>query len=97
MLIDKKTLEHLALLSRIKLDQKEEKKILQDLEKILAHFEELKEVNTEKVEPVSGGAQLQNVFRSDENAAMRLPGERAREAIPETKDGFLKIPPVFDA
>ena len=95
MLIDKKTLEHLAELTRIKLSSKEEAGLLKDLEKILAHFEELKELDTGKVEPASGGANLQNVFREDGNAEMRLSGERAREAFPETKDGFLKIPPVF--
>ncbi len=41
--IDKKTLEHLAELARIKLDGRQEEKLLHDLGKILDHFEELKE------------------------------------------------------
>lgn len=51
MLINKKTLEYLAELSRIELEKKSEDKLLKDLQKILGHFEELKEVDMENVDP----------------------------------------------
>lgn len=93
-LIDKKTLEHLAELARIKLDEKEEEKLLADLSKILDYFQELQELDTSSVEPMTGGTDLKNVLRED--------GEREGtnhkagvEQFPETKEGFLKIPPVF--
>ncbi|MEK7163052.1 MAG: Asp-tRNA(Asn)/Glu-tRNA(Gln) amidotransferase subunit GatC [Patescibacteria group bacterium] len=56
--IDKKTLEHLAELGRIEIGDKrqaisdKEEKLLKDLQKILGHFEELKEVDTENINPV---------------------------------------------
>ena len=95
MIIDKKTLEHLAALARIELDPKKEKKLLGDLEKLLAHFEELKTVDTEEVESMAGGAALTNVFRDDGDSP-RLPNEAALRAFPEKEKGFLKIPPVFE-
>jgi aspartyl-tRNA(Asn)/glutamyl-tRNA(Gln) amidotransferase subunit C len=48
----KKTLEYLAELSRIELEKESEEKLLKDFQKILAYFEELKEVDTEKIDPV---------------------------------------------
>ena len=59
--IDKKTLEHLTELSRIELEKKSEDKLLEDLQKILGHFEELKEVNTENIEPMAG-VRLKRMF-----------------------------------
>lgn len=96
MLLDKKHLEHLAALSRIELKKGEEEKLLEDLRKILNHFEELKEVNTENVEPMAGGTELKNVWRPDEIKEDRLRGDRAVESFPEHEDGYLKTPPVFE-
>ena len=93
--IDKKTLEHLAELSRIKLDEKEEEKFLEDMRKILAYFDELKSLDTSDVEPMNGGTELKNSFREDEERISTNQGAGV-DAFPETKDGFLKVPPVFD-
>jgi aspartyl-tRNA(Asn)/glutamyl-tRNA(Gln) amidotransferase subunit C len=98
--INKKELEHLAELSRIELDPKEEEKLLTDLEAILEHFKELQELPTENVVPMAGGSDLINVFREDggENDAGPESTDRGAgvKAFPESKDGFLKIPPVFE-
>ena len=103
MIISKKTLEYLAELSRIKIEEKKEEKLLKDLREILNYFEELKESNTENIEPVTGGTNLENVFREDEFIEADLRGKPALsraegliEAFPEKQDGFLKIPPVFE-
>jgi aspartyl-tRNA(Asn)/glutamyl-tRNA(Gln) amidotransferase subunit C len=98
--INKKTLEHLADLARIELTDQEEKKLLADLEKILNHFKELQELDTEGVESMSGGTQFKNVFRED--APIEDKGTKGREtknivdAFPEIEKGYLKIPPVFE-
>ncbi|MDO8664507.1 MAG: Asp-tRNA(Asn)/Glu-tRNA(Gln) amidotransferase subunit GatC [Candidatus Liptonbacteria bacterium] len=92
--ISKKTLEHLAELSRIKLNEKEEEKLLEDLRKILAYFDELKSLDTSSVEPMNGGTDLKNSFREDEERLNTNQGNGA-DVFPESKDGFLKVPPVF--
>mgnify|MGYP001592524359 CR=1 FL=1 len=94
--IDKKTLEHLAELSRIELDKKGEDKLLKDLEKILGHFEELKEVDTENIEPMAGGTIEENIFREDEiNDKRQETSDKLIDAFPEKEGDFLKVPPIF--
>jgi aspartyl-tRNA(Asn)/glutamyl-tRNA(Gln) amidotransferase subunit C len=94
--INKDAIKHLAKLARLELDENEEKKLLKDLQKILEHFEELKQVSTENVEPLSGGTEIKNAFREDEERGDTNRGAGV-EAFPETNGGFLKIPPVFSA
>jgi aspartyl-tRNA(Asn)/glutamyl-tRNA(Gln) amidotransferase subunit C len=93
--ITKHELEHLAKLARIKLDPKEEDKLIKDLDSILGYFKELQELDTADIVPMTGGTDLHNVFRED---AERENTNRSAgvEAFPESKDGFLKVPPVFE-
>lgn len=93
--INKQTLEHLAKLARIELHPEEEEKLLKDLQKILDHFEELKNLDTSSVKPMSGGTALKNVFRED-GASENTNQKSGVEAFPETSGGFLKVPPVFE-
>lgn len=99
--IDKKTLEYLAELGRIELDEKNEEKLLEDLQKILGHFEELKGVDIENIEPMSGGTIEKNIFREDDSDA-DLRGLNADtrgrliKAFPNERGGFLKVPAVFE-
>ena len=88
-------LSHLAKLARIELDPKEEKKLLADLEKILDHFKELQALDTKNVLPMTGGTDLMNVFREDDERENTNRGA-GTDAFPESKDGYLKIPPVFE-
>ena len=53
MKIDKNTINKIARLSRIKLDNKESEDYIKDLNSILDWVEQLNEVNTENVEPLS--------------------------------------------
>lgn len=94
--INKKTLEHLAKLVRIKLEPKEETELLKDLQKILDYFEELKTLDTKEVKPMTGGTLLKNILREDEGK-INTNEDAGKEAFPETQKGFLKIPPVFSA
>jgi len=103
MLINKKTIEYLAELSRIELNPKKEEKLLSDLQSILGHFDELNEVNTDGVEPLAGGTIEKNVFRNDETIDDKLQTtnkEKIRnniiEAFPEKDGDYLKVPPVFE-
>jgi aspartyl-tRNA(Asn)/glutamyl-tRNA(Gln) amidotransferase subunit C len=97
--INKKELEHLAELSRIEIDPKEADKLISDLGAILDHFTELQALDTASVPPMTGGTDLTNVFRED-GAEMGGPESTNRgagvAAFPESKDGYNKVPPVFE-
>ena len=62
--IDKEILKHLAELARIEIEEKDEEKLLKDLQEIIDYFKELKGVNIENVESMTGGSIfLSNIFR----------------------------------
>ena len=93
--ITKHELEHLASLARIELDPKEEEKLLKDLSNILDHFKELQTLDTTNVAPMTGGTDLLNIFREDAEHENTNRGAGV-DAFPESKNGYLKVPPVFE-
>jgi aspartyl-tRNA(Asn)/glutamyl-tRNA(Gln) amidotransferase subunit C len=94
-LIDKKTLEYLAELGRIKLADSEEVKLLKDLQEILNYFQELQKIDITDVEPMVGAPGAKNVFREDA-AKKNKTIKKLIENFPEKENSFLKIPPVFE-
>ncbi|MEK7086912.1 MAG: Asp-tRNA(Asn)/Glu-tRNA(Gln) amidotransferase subunit GatC [Patescibacteria group bacterium] len=95
-IINEKILGNLEELARLKLKTEGKEKTLKDLEKILEYFEELKELDVEGILPMTGGTFSKNVFREDKIDKNHLSRESAVKQFPETQDGFLKVPPVFE-
>lgn len=93
-IINKKSLEHLASLARIEFKKGEEDKMLKDMEVILEHFKELQKVDTNDVEPMTGGTLLRSITRED--AHKNNDTRRGAELFPDSHDGYLKVPNVFD-
>ncbi len=81
-----------ANLARIQLTDEEQAKYQKDLEENLGYVTELTKVETEGVEPMTGGTELRNVFRED------APGEKDVFApiFPEESNGHLKVPKILD-
>ena len=98
MIVKKEDVEKLSRLSRIALSEGEKISVLTDLEKILAHFEELKELNTDGIQPVSGGGEEKNILRNDEDN-VKVVSDRVAliRAFPEREGDLLKIPAVFES
>ncbi len=96
--LSKQTLEYLAELARLELKEKKEEKLIKNLQEILAYFEELKEADTENVEPLAGGTVEKNIFRNDDETFVgrRTSPVFLRGQFPEEENGYLKIPPVFE-
>ena len=95
-MLTKKDMEHLAELARIELKEGEEEKLQKDLGAILDYFQELKGVDTENVAPMTGGTELKSVVREDViSPKPKVQSQKGVEAFPETKNGYLKVPPVF--
>ncbi|HMB17564.1 MAG TPA: Asp-tRNA(Asn)/Glu-tRNA(Gln) amidotransferase subunit GatC [Candidatus Paceibacterota bacterium] len=95
-LINKKLIRHLAGLVKLRLGD-EVDELTDDLKEIVDHFNELEEVDTEGIEPVSGGTELINVMREDSyNDEDCLSKDEAIKSFPEEKDGYLKTPSILN-
>jgi len=92
--INKKTLKHLAKLTRLELPEREENRILKDLQEILIYFKQLEELDTSQVDSVNSEFKQINIFRDDSDRVNSLRG-RGREAFPRDKNGLLETPAVF--
>lgn len=94
-LLSKKSLEHLAKLARIEIRAREEEKLLKDLQNILNYFEELKGLDTSVVRGATPESSVKNAFREDGESENTNRG-KGREAFPQFRKSFLRIPPVFE-
>ena len=63
--MDSKTVKNIAGLARIKLTEKEEEKMMDELSSILGFVEQLNKVSTEGIEPLYQNTGLLNSARSD--------------------------------
>ena len=98
--INEKDVQHLANLANLELTPGEIEKYTADLARILDHFGELREVNTDSVVPMAGGTFLKNIFRDEANydrSDYREIRDRIVEAFPEKVDDALRVPSVFNA
>jgi aspartyl-tRNA(Asn)/glutamyl-tRNA(Gln) amidotransferase subunit C len=93
-MIDDETMARIEKLAGLELSQEERQALKGDLERILAYFQKLGEVETNGVpmfEPLPGRT---NAWRDDEPRES-LPPEEALGNAPESEGGYFKVPPVF--
>lgn len=94
-IIDRKTIDHVALLARLELSEEEREVFTTQLEDILKYIEKLKELDTSEVEPMAYAATSRNVFREDEpRPSIAL--EEAQKNAPSKAADFFKVPKVID-
>jgi len=94
--MDFKEIDHLLELARIELSSQEKEKIALDLGKILDYVKQLQELDTNNVEPMTGGTLLENICREDNvNKEKQYLSKELKESAPNLKDDSFKIPPIF--
>ena len=91
MKIDKNTINKIARLSRIKLDDKESEDYIKDLNSILDWVEQLNEVNTENIEPLSNISSSVLPKREDTPKDANSSDEILENA-PDKLEGFFAVP-----
>ena len=84
-----------AHLARLELSQDELATITPQLQAIVAYVDQLRQVNTEGVEPLAHPLPVQNVFRADEPAPS-LPVEAALANAPARQGEYYRVPAVLD-
>ncbi len=95
--INKKEIEHIAKLARIRLTSEEEERMAKQLGSILGYFEKLNELKTDDVEPAVRAIGLENVLRPDEPAlhSDAAISQKLIALTPDKKDNYLKVKNVF--
>ena len=91
MQVDRKLLEHVADVARIKLSEEEIKKFLPQLKETLEFFSKLKEINTDNVKPSFHPVELKNAMRDDKEEKC-LSQDEALSLTEHKKDGYFKGP-----
>ncbi len=91
MQVDRKLLEHVAEIARLKLSEEEIKKFMPQLKEALEFFSQLKEVNTDNVKPSFQPVELKNAMREDKEMEC-LSQDDALSLTEHKKDGYFKGP-----
>ena len=97
MALDKATVARIATLARIKVPEAEQAHLAGELSQILSWIEQLNEVDTSGVEPMSGGAAVATSLAMREDAV--TDGGRRDDILanaPEAANGFFTVPKVVE-
>jgi len=84
-----------AQLTRLSCSPEEEKRLIDDLNQMLAYVAVLDELDTEGVEPTAHVLPLANVFREDEPSES-LSQEEALRNAPSSGHGHFRVPKVIE-
>jgi len=94
--ISLKEVEHIAELARIKLTKEEREKFSDELSDVLGYVEQLREVDTKNIEPVSQVTGLVNIVREDGAEDFEEGSRKIMiENFPEEKNGCIKVRQVM--
>jgi aspartyl-tRNA(Asn)/glutamyl-tRNA(Gln) amidotransferase subunit C len=84
-----------AHLARLELTDDELAVITPQLQAIVAYVDQLRQVNTDGVEPLAHPLPIQNVFRDDEPVPS-LPVDAALANAPARQGDFYRVPAVLE-
>ncbi len=95
MSLTPREVQWVAHLARLQLTGAELETMTRQLSAIVDYVDQLKQVNTEGVEPMAHALAVHNVFRDDEPAPS-LPVADALANAPQRRGDFYSVPAVLD-
>ncbi len=95
MNIDLNTVERVAALAKLDFSDDEKIRIQQDLNKIVAYFDKLNEIDTEGIEPLVFMTEEINVFRKD-IPFQEISKEDALKNAPQKNSDYYKVPKFLE-
>lgn len=95
MSTDIQTIRKLAHLARLEFNEEKEQEMLQDLNKILNWVDQLRELDTENVEPLTHMSEEINVLREDV-AQNTVTHEQALLNAPKKDSDYFRVPKVLE-
>ena len=95
MSIDKDKIKHISKLARISIDSKKSDLLAKDLTSIFKFIEQLNELNTDKVEPLSSILNTPLRSREDQINDGKI-RDKILENSPKKNEEFFVVPKVID-
>ena len=95
MKVDQEALQKIAHLARLEVRPEEEADLLNSLNGVLTWMEQLNEVDTTGVEPLTHISAETNVLREDV-VGNHLPREQALANAPQHDEQFFEVPKVME-
>ncbi|MBC6365304.1 Asp-tRNA(Asn)/Glu-tRNA(Gln) amidotransferase subunit GatC [Algoriphagus sp. AK58] len=95
MKIDKESIKKIAHLARLEFDESSAEKISKDMSLILDWVEQLNEVDTTGVEPLTTMSSEINVMREDK-VGNHMSHEDALKNAPKSDSDYFRVPKVLE-
>jgi aspartyl-tRNA(Asn)/glutamyl-tRNA(Gln) amidotransferase subunit C len=95
MKIDKDSIKKIAHLARLEFDESSAEKMSQDMSQILDWVEQLNELDTTGVEPLTTMSSEVNVMR-DDKAGSHLSHEAGLKNAPKKDSDYFRVPKVLE-
>ena len=94
MALTRDDIEKIALLSRLKLDESAVEKYTAELDQIVAYVEQLDELDTSDVVPLSHATEIRNALAEDE-VQPSMDREKILSNAPKRDDECYRVPAVL--
>lgn len=95
MSVDKATVHHIAHLARLRIDDDRAEALVGELNNILNWVEQLNEVNTEDIAPMTSAVEAKLHWRDDEVTDGGIRDHVLSDA-PDAQYGFYAVPKVIE-
>lgn len=92
-MIDRKTIENVAKLARLKISEAEAAEFSLQLGKALEHFQKISEIETPNVEPMITPTEIEAFWREDV-VEQKYTAEEMTGNAPDKAGHLFKVPPV---
>ena len=93
--MDKKTVTTISYLSRLKIDEEKEEKITNDLENIIKFVDQLNDIDTSDIEPLTNPLEKTAKTRDDIETEDNLKKELL-EIAPSSNEDYFLVPRVVE-
>lgn len=97
-MLTQKEVEKISELARLGISEEEKEKFAKDLSLVIGYIDKLSEVNVEKVEPMTGGTNLESVIREDDETKDITTDEMKADilnAAPDKENDYFKVPSIL--
>ena len=93
--MDKKTVTTISYLSRLKIDDEKEQKIINDLSNIIEFVDQLNDVDTSEINPLANPLEKTAKTRKDIVTAKNLK-KKLLEVAPSANEDYFLVPRVVE-